>query len=347
MILMNSKVKSLVLISAFFLSFNVQAKLNGKNVVLVHGLQTTHLKGAPDDAGLQNDANEYWQEFWGSRAEAILYWSANDRIAGGIKDDMRVQIKRLEAQRTCLAGCVFITHSTGDLVLRDALKRLNQWGVNPNNFKVIASLDFAGAGGGSELASLAVNIAEGGGIINSLARSAVDLALGFKPRPGNLGVLYDLRPSSARTVATTNGATPRLRFAGTGSEFLRITKAFIPGKDDAVVGMHSSCGSRWVGSYDSCDRNVRADGSLRRASAPSSLYFNHFPVLMGAGTDHFEVISNDRSGYMTTVVNDTTRGVRLDFDAYTKRRFLRSKVRRVRDSDRKSMSATVFETLNR
>lgn len=341
------KTKILMLASALLFSANVQAKLNGKNVVLVHGLQTTHLKGAPNDAGLQRDANEYWQKFWGSRAEAILYWSANERVAGGIKDDMRAQIKRLETQGTCRAGCVFITHSTGDLVLRDALKRLNQWGVNPNNFKVIASLDFAGAGGGSELASLAVNIAEGGGIINSIARSAVDLALGFKPRPGNLGVLYDLRPPSARTIATSNATTPRLRFAGTGSEFLRITKAFIPGKDDAVVGLHSSCGARTIGSYDSCDRNVRADGSLKRADAPSSLYFNHFPVLMGSKTDHFEAISNDRSGYMTTVVNNVTRGVRLDFDAYTKRRFLRSKVRRVRNSDRKSMSATVFDTLNR
>ncbi len=341
------KTKVLILVSAFLFSVGVEAKLNGKNVVLVHGLQTSHLSGAPNDAGLQRDANDYWAEFWGSRAEAILFWSANDRVAGGIKDDMRAQIKRLEAQRTCRAGCVFITHSTGDLVLRDALKRLNQWGVNPNNFKVIASLDFAGAGGGSELASLAVNIAEGGGIINSLARSAVDLALGFTPRPDNLGVLNDLRPPTARTIATSNNSTPRLRFSGTGSEFFRVTKGFIPGKDDAVVGLHSSCGSRTVGSFDSCDRNVRADGSLRRASAPSSLYFNHYPVLMGSGTDHFEAISNDRSGYMTTVVNDVTRGVRLDFDDYTKRRFLRSSVRRVRDSDRRSMSSTVFNTLNR
>lgn len=341
------KTKVLVLVSALVFSFNVQAKLNGKNVVLVHGLQTTHLGGAPNDAGLQRDANEYWTAFWGSRAEAILYWSAGERVSGGIKDDMRTQILNLESQRLCSDGCVFITHSTGDLVLRDALKRLNQWGVNPNNFKVIASLDFAGAGGGSELASLAANISEGSGIINAAARAAVDLALGFTPQPGNLGVLYDLRPPTARTIATSNDVTPRLRFAGTGSEFFRITKAFIPGKDDAVVGLHSSCGSRTIGSFDSCDRNVQADGALRSASAPSSLYFNHFPVLMGSGTDHFEAISNDRSGYMTTVVNDTTRGVRLDFDDYNQRRFLRSTVRRVRDSDRKSMSATVFDTLNR
>jgi len=338
---------AITLLSYALASNNADAKLNGKNVVLVHGLQTTHLKGAPNDAGLQRDANEYWQEFWGRRAEGILYWSANDRVAGGIKDDMRAQIKRLEANRTCQAGCVFITHSTGDLVLRDALKRLNQWGVNSANFKVIASLDFAGAGGGSELATLAVNIGEGGGLFNSVARTAVDLALDFTPRSNNLGVLRDLRPPQARTIATSNSALPRLRFAGTGSEYLRITKAFIPGKDDAVVGLHSACGSRHIGSYDSCDRNVRANGRLKRASAPSSFYFNHYPVLMGAATDHFETITNDRTGYMTTVVNDVTRGVRLDFDDYNKRVFLRGTFRRVRDSDRKSMSATVFDTLNR
>lgn len=341
------KVKSLLIFTALLFSVNASATLNGKNVVLVHGLQTTHLSGAPDDAGLQRDANVYWEAYWGNRAEAILYWSANDRVAGGIKDDMRVQIKQLEANRTCQNGCVFISHSTGDLVLRDALKRLNQWGVNPQNFKVIASLDFAGAGGGSELADLAVNIAEGSGILNSIARSAVNLALGFTPNTNNIGVLHDLRPTMARTIATSNNVIPRLRFAGTGSEYLRITKAFIPGKDDAVVALHSACGSRSVGAYDSCSRSVRANGAVRSASAPSSFYFNHYPVLMGADTDHFEAISNDRSGYMTTVVNDVSLGVRLDFDDYTKGRFLRSKVRRVRDSDRKSMSATVFDTLNR
>lgn len=266
------KTKVLVLISAFLFSFVAEAKLNGKNVVLVHGLQTSHLKGAPNDAGLQRDANDYWADYWASRAEAVLFWSANDRVAGGIKDDMRTQIKRLEAQRICSAGCVFITHSTGDLVLRDALKRLNQWSVSSSNFKVIASLDFAGAGGGSELASLAVNIAEGGGILNSIARAAVDLALGFTPRPDNLGVLNDLRPPTARTIATSNGAIPRLRFSGTGNEFLGITKAFLPGKDDTVVAMHSSCGARSIGSFDSCDRNVRADGSVRSARAVVALF---------------------------------------------------------------------------
>lgn len=329
------------------LSTTAHAKLNGKNVVLVHGLQTSHLGQALDDAGLQRDANEYWNKYWGQRSEAILYWSATDRVAGGIKDDMHTQIKQLEAQGLCRDGCVFVTHSTGDLVLRDALSRLNQWGVNASDFRVIATLDFAGAGGGSELADLAVNITEGGGLVNSAARGAVNLFLGFTPTSNNIGVLHDLRPNAARQIATQNAATPRLRFAGAGSAFLRATKVFLPGSDDAVVAMHSACGSRYKSSYDSCSRSVRSNGAIRSADGPSSFYYNHYPVIMGDDTDHFEAITNDRTGYMTPVVNGVTQGLHLDFSTYVKRRFLLSNLLRVRDSDGKSMSANVYDTLNR
>lgn len=343
------RTKLLIMAAALLIGGAAQAKLAGKNVVLVHGLQTTHLAGAPNDAGLQRDANNYWNDYWRARSEAILYWSANDRVAGGIKDDMRTQIKRLEVLGTCRNGCVFVTHSTGDLVLRDALTRLGQWGVNSNNFKVIAALDFAGAGGGSELAQVAVNVATGGGIVNAVARSAVNAFLGFTPNRNNLGVLNDLRPAGARNIATSNQSVPRLRFVGSGDEFLRVTKGFLPGFDDSVVAFHSACGARFVDSYESCSRSIRNSGVLRSSDGPSSFYFNHFPVLMGQNTDHFEAISNDRSGHMTTVVNNTTRGLRLDFATETRRQWWAGfrKVRRVRDGDRKSMSANVFDTLNR
>jgi len=343
------RTKLLILAAALLVSGAAQAKLGGKNVVLVHGLQPTHVAGAPNDAGLQRDANEYWEEYWASRAEAILFWSANDRVAGGIKDDMRTQILRLEAQGTCRDGCVFVTHSTGDLVLRDALTRLGQWGVNPNNFKVIAALDFAGAGGGTELAQVAVNVATGGGVIDALARSAVNLFLGFTPNANNLGVLNDLRPAAARNIAISNQAAPRLRFVGSGDDFFRVTKGFLAGFDDSVVAFHSACGARFVDSYESCSRSIRNNGVIRSSDGPSSFYFNHYPVLMGENTDHSEAISNERSGHFTTVVNNTTRGVRLDFATSTRRQWWAGfrKVRRVRDGNRKSMSANVFDTLNR
>jgi len=303
------RLKFIAVLALLLISTHGHAKLNGKNVVLVHGLQTTHLGGtAPNDAGLQRDANSYWRDYWGSRAEAILYWSASERIAGGIKDDMRAQIKRLEALRTCRAGCVFVTHSTGDLVLRDALSRLGQWGVNPAN-----------------------------------------LVLGFVPRRSNLGVLIDLRPTVARTIAVGANITPRLRFVGTGSQYLSVTKPFLPGEDDSVVSLHSSCGSRFIGSYQSCNRGIRANGALRSSRAPSSFYFNHFAVLMGSGTNHSETNNNSRSGYMATVVNRVTRGLNLDFNDYTTRKWWAGfrKVRIVRNSDNKSMSANIYDTLNR
>ena len=58
------KNSSLFMLFALLLSTTATAKLNGKNVVLVHGLQTTHLGQAPNDAGLQRDANKYWEKYF-------------------------------------------------------------------------------------------------------------------------------------------------------------------------------------------------------------------------------------------------------------------------------------------
>ena len=168
-------------------------------------------------------------------------------------------------------------------------------------------------------------------------------------RNGNLGVLEDLRPARARAIATGNQAVPRLRFAGTGTEFLGVTKPFILGSDDSVVPMHSACASRTRDSFESCSRSVRANGELRSSDGPSSFLFNHFNVLMGASTGHGNHISNQRDGELTTVVNNQTfGGIRVDFATRTSRRiqnFFR-RVRIVNNSSRSSMSANIFNTLN-
>jgi hypothetical protein len=326
------------------------AKLAGKNVVLVHGFQPGQLQTRPNESGQQADAIAYWSDYWGSRAEANIYWSSTERVGGGIKDSLKRQIQNLESQGTCSNGCVFVTHSTGDLVVRDALTRLNQWGINPNRFRVLAVLDFAGAGGGTELADIAVSIAQGSGIINSIQKSAISLFLGFSPTPDRIGVLYDLRPGTARQIATQNNVYPRLRFVGTGSEYLSATKPFIAGSDDSVVPLHSSCGAPYKSSYDSCSRSVQVNGVLTSVSAaPSSLRYNHFAVLMGEGTNHSEAINNSRSGNFTTVTNNQSfGGVVVDFATQTSRKWWAfwRKVRTVRDGDRKSMSANVYDTLN-
>ncbi len=344
---MKTKIIMVVLMSLLF-SVSAVAKLNGKNVVLVHGFQQDDLKNRPNSSAQQSNANNYWSAYWGNRAERTLYWPSHERVTGKIKDTIRDQIKSLESSRTCSNGCVFVTHSTGDLVLRDALTRLGQWGVNQNNFKVIAVLDFAGAGGGTELADVAVNIAQGSGVVNAVQKAAIRTFLGFDPTPSTVGVLNDLRPANARNISRNNNPVPRLRFVGEGTEFLGVTKPFMKGKSDSVVPMHSACGASSSSAYDSCSRSVRVNGQLRSTNGPSSLFFNHYAVLMGESTAHSEAISNARSGDFTTVTNNTTKGVKVDFSTKTERKWWSwfYKVRLVRNGSSKSMSANVYDTLN-
>jgi len=42
------KFTHILVLLTFIVSGNAYSKLNGKNVVLVHGLQTSHLTGAPN-----------------------------------------------------------------------------------------------------------------------------------------------------------------------------------------------------------------------------------------------------------------------------------------------------------
>ena len=340
----------IVVITALFMSFSAQAKLAGKNVILVNGFRAGDLQQAPSSAAeLQSLSEEYFEEFWTSRAEAHHFWSSADRVAGGIKDQFRLHFEELERSGLCVDGCIYVTHSTGDLVLRDALSRLGQWGIDTNRVKIMLVLDLAGAGGGTELADVAATVADGGNLATAALRGVASAFLGFDVRGGNLGVLNDLRPANARAIATSNQAIPRLRFAGTGTEFLGVTKPFILGSDDSVVPLHSACASRTRDSFESCSRSVRANGEVRSSDGPSSFLFNHFVVLMGASTGHGNHISNQRDGELTTVVNDTTiGGLSVDFETTTRRRFQNffRRVRIVDGSSSRSMSSNIFNTLN-
>ena len=344
------KLRITILLTTLLLSMGAEAKLAGKKVVLVHGFQPAQLLNIPTVNQQISDANSYWSQYWGSRAEAKIYWSSAERVTGGIKDSVKSQLQSLAAQGTCANGCVFVTHSTGDLVLRYALSKLGQWGISSSQFKVLAVLDFAGAGGGTELADIAVSISQGSGIINSVQKAAIDLFLGFDfDADDGVGVLNDLRPGTARATAVNNNSMPRLRFVGAGWQYAGATKPFISGSDDSVVPLHSACGASYNGSYDSCSSSVTTEGVLKSVSAaPSSLWFNHYPVLMGDDTDHSQAISNSTSGDFTTVVNNTTLGVNLDFQTTTSRKWWAfwKKVRTVKNGSYYSMSANVFNTLN-
>ncbi|QSP96366.1 hypothetical protein LPB19_08325 [Marinobacter salinisoli] len=332
-----------------------QAKLAGKNVVLVHGFRASDIENRPSDSSLQSLANSYWSEYWNQsgRAEKVLYWSSAERVTGGIKDDIRRQLTGIANAGTCANGCVFVTHSTGDLVTRYAIRNLGAWGLS-SKIKVLAVLDFAGAGGGTELADVAVGVSEGEGWVNSAQRSAIRTFLGFDPQRGQLGVLYDLQPSRARNLATANSGVPRMRFVGTGWQYAGATKPFLSGMDDSVVPLHSACGATTAGAYDTCDRNVANNGELKTVSkSPAGIWYNHFPVIMGEKTNHSGVINNDTGSEFTTVKNNFSRnGITVDFQTKTESKWWSwgTKVRWVRFNgqwgSRYNLSRVVYETLN-
>jgi len=115
------KLKLLIISAALFFSVNAHATLAGKNVILVHGHIFDHLETRPSFDERIAVGDEYWLEFWASRAEATMVYPSFGRVRGLIKDDVRRQFLEYQESGLCADGCIFITHSTGDLVLRDAL----------------------------------------------------------------------------------------------------------------------------------------------------------------------------------------------------------------------------------
>ncbi len=344
------KLKIVFFLSALLFSFNTNATLAGKNLVLVHGFISEHLNERPALPALQARSVEYWEQFWGPRAEAQVVYPSHERVQGRIKDVVREQFLDLERAGTCANGCIFVTHSTGDLVLRDALSRLNQWGIDRNRFKVLSVIDLAGAGGGTGLADLAVSTAETRGPITGIVRTIAGAVLDVNFVPEQLGVLNDLRVAAARNIAQQNNSIPRLRVAGAGDSFARITKGFIRGFDDSVVGMHSACGARFAGNVESCSDSIRSNGQLASTRGPGSLLFNHFPIIMTDRGDHNEIRQDViAGGRIVPVINNTTvGGLNIDFETQTGRRAWSwfTRVRDVPGSENRSISASIFDTLD-
>ncbi len=345
------KLLSIVVTSLLLtLSTSSWAQLAGKNVILIHGFVPSDINKSLTDSQLLASAQHYWQDYWKNKVsnvnKHILYWPSSERVEGKIKDKIRNQLVALG--NDCIDGCIFVTHSTGDLVARYMIKHLTAWGLE-NKVKVSAVLDFAGAGGGTKLAEIAVAVAGGSG--NSIQEQLVRLVIG--DLQGNLGVLYDLVPSMARSISTGYSSVPRLRFVGTGTEFAGISKPFLTGKSDSVVAMHSACGAANFGDYQSCASNVANNGVLKSVTGPGNLWANHYPILMGEKTTHSDAINNDKGSEFTTIHNNQTfNGVDLAFATKTERKWwsFGKKVRWVQYNNqwgsKSSMSDLVFNSLN-
>jgi len=334
----------------FSLAAGAHGQLAGKNVILVHGFQAADLENPPSDQEIDQNGADYWRAFWLSRAEARVDWGSHERVEGGIAQKAFDQLVEISQQGLCANGCVLVTHSTGDLVARHFLDNQERWltnaGVEP--LDVVAVLDFAGAGGGSELADVAVNAANGG-VLGWLGETALDAFLGTSD-PERLGVLNDLQPAVARNIATSPNNIPRLRFVGGGSadSFNWARAPLLPGEDDGTVAVHSACGATQADSYDSCVSDLALDGELTSVDAPGSLYFNHFPVVLGGDTNHGAVIDNTTGNELTVAENNLAfGGLSFGFETQTEARgfFFPSTYRVIPGSEQSSMSGTVVNTV--
>ena len=324
-------------------------------IVLVHGFQPAQLASRPNQTAVEQDGANYWQEFWLPKASARIDWPSHERITGRIISDYAWPVLRqLSQQGTCQSGCIFVTHSTGDLVTRYILDNQALWlqnaGLQPLN--IVATLDFAGAGGGSELADLAINVANGGSWIDATLRYAISLWLGDIPSPGNLGVLNDLRVNTARQLAAFPDARiPRIRMVAASNDYFGTTGLFLPGTDDGVVASHSSCGAANVAAFTSCASQLGFDGKLATQSQPVTSFMPyHYPMLMSNNYSHNGILTDRQRGQVTlanTSVNFTDQtGYGFDSDDISSGWWIfRSTYRVVRGSDQFSLSELVYQEL--
>lgn len=342
-----------------------QAQIAGHNVILIHGFIITDLAKPPTEAEVLSRRKV--SPFWQDRAEGYLNWSGAERLEGGIARMVFQQAKGYAAQGLCNNGCVLVTHSTGDLVARYFLQNQANWmrqaGLKPLN--IIATLDYAGAGGGTDLADVAVAAANSEYVPEPM-KWAAGLMLGANldvTDYRNLGVVIDLQTSVARNQAMAPNSTPRLRISASGGDLSEpgmgqvrtVTKTIIRGADDTVVPAHSSCGASAPDAIESCSNALDYNGKRRTAYGPRGLLYNHFPVLMAANYDHFNIVKDEYHGLVTYVLNHFAAGLGVDFQTYTKtvtRNWWEiwkeaGTWQYVTGSDSKSLTSLIYDTLNR
>ncbi len=293
---------------------SVSAKIAGKNVVLIHGFQLHQLENTDRNIhyDFKRDGEHYWRNYWQRHAEAIISWDSAGRLKGNVRKQVWDQFAEIYNSKKCAEGCFFVTHSTGDLVMQDLLNVLMDGSANSQfktdikqstwsqNFKLLATIDFAGAGGGSEIGRISFNRRKG--------KKAT-------------GILEDLVPTTARQNYSRAHDVPRLRFVGGGElnytrrENEKFWKSFfngltffatgaianqwaedrLPGMDDGIVAAHSACGAKKANSYWSCVTNIDRWGNKKTVGngiESWELHPNHFPVIMGPRLEHGQGIGN-------------------------------------------------------
>jgi hypothetical protein len=273
-------------------------------IVLIHGLQPQQLISNGD---VTASGQNYWSGYWNDLADARIDWPSYERIEQKITTDyVWPKLKEFSQSNFCDPGCIFVTHSTGDLVARYIIENQDTWlenaGLTPLN--IVATFDIAGAGGGSELADLAVSIAQSTENWTFFIEAALEAWLGGD-LTDEMGVLHDLKVNNARQLAPFPDARiPRLRFVGDASDYLGVTSGFIQGNDDGVVGSHSSCGGNRQGHYGSCSNMVDFNGKLTyQSNAITGFMPYHYPMLMSDSYSHASLLETPVKGKVTAADN--------------------------------------------
>jgi hypothetical protein len=320
-------------------------------IVLIHGLQPLQLIS---DGNVTESGENYWKGYWNDLSDARIDWPSYERIEDKIATDyLWPKLKSFSESNFCDPGCVFVTHSTGDLVARYIIENQATWldnaGLAPLN--IVATFDIAGAGGGSELADLAVSVAQGTENWTFIIEAALEAWLGGQLSE-ELGVLHDLKVNNARQLAPLPDARiPRLRFVADASDFLGVTSPFIQGNDDGVVGSHSSCGGNRQGYYGSCSAQVDFNGKVsNQGNAISGFMPYHYPMLMSEDYAHLSVIESHHKGKVTAASNheNLLSGETVHFDTYTTTKgwwLWKNDYLYVENSDDDSMSMLIYDAI--
>lgn len=340
------------------------AQLKGYNVIMVHGFNKEDLE-LPQltHEELKQRAPNFWQgSIWSKYADAYLSFDSKGRIQANnnqvnISKQLFDQFKELSDQKLCDNSCIIVTHSTGDLAIRYFLDNQELWfknsGLKP--IKVLAVLDFAGAGGGSEFADIAIgatNITEHIPLVNYIIKNF----LGFLPTSNNLGVIADLRVNNARNLSVTKPSEiPHLRFSGHINinffDFSSISSILLKGSNDGVISAHSSCGALYSEAYTSCSRNIGMDGSIKTQDAPNRFYHNFYPVFMGDNINHSQIIDNTKNATVIPIsIGKDLSPLNLETSTQTRETgwwIFKNRKLTVKNSENQSFSEIVYNILNK
>ncbi len=330
--------------AAFLMSFSALSK--DHKIILIHGLQVSQITNK-SGSDVIHDGETYWQTYWNNRADERIDWPAYERIEDKIATDwVWPKLKQISRSNLCADGCVLVTHSTGDLVARHIIDNQANWlenaGLTPLN--IVATFDLAGAGGGSELADIAVSALNG-----AAWNFAVDAALKWWLEA--VGVLHDLKVNNARKISPFPDArTPRLRFVADGNEYLGLTGGFLKGNDDSVVASHSSCGASAAKSFGSCSSSIDTNGQLKsQGDAVNSFMPHHYPMMMSDSYSHNEIHNAQRKGNVTIAMNNiNVDGQNVGFNTFDKTTgtwFWKKHYRYIKDSNTQSASALIYNVI--